>query len=165
MLWHCEAISILLITDTQQGSSRMEIKLRGWSRDMGTKTLVDHNLSQFRISDDRNKSIHWTSPGLFARFSEVTVSWGQDLRHQGSYRMDLTFTQGDIFKLFKASYGRELDIDLLEHGFTVSEDLKKRILSEIKLADLTIGDLAKLGAGTETPATKEQPTVTPLRRI
>ena len=79
--------------------------------------------------------------------------------------MDLTFTQGDIFKLFKASYGRELDIDLLEHGFTVSEDLKKRILSEIKLADLTIGDLAKLGAGTETPATKEQPTVTPLRRI
>ena len=143
----------------------MEIKLRGWSRDMGTKTLVAHDLSQFRISDDRNKSIRWTSPGLFARYGEITVSWGQDLKHQGSYRMDLTFTEGDIFKLFKASYGRELDVDLLEQGFTISEDLKKRILGEIKLADLTIGDLAKLGADTAAPATKEQPVVKPFRRI
>jgi hypothetical protein len=79
--------------------------------------------------------------------------------------MDLTFTQGDIFKLFKTSYGRELDIDLLDQGFTISEDLKKRILSEIKLADLTIGDLAKLGASAAEPETKEQSVVKPFRRI
>jgi hypothetical protein len=143
----------------------MDLKLRGWSRDMGTKTLVNHDLSQFRVSDDGNKRIHWTSPGLFARYGEVTVAWGQDLKHQGSYRMDLTFTQGDIFKLFKTSYGRELDIDLLDQGFTISEDLKKRILSEIKLADLTIGDLAKLGASAAEPETKEQSVVKPFRRI
>ncbi|WP_025037438.1 hypothetical protein [Bradyrhizobium sp. DOA9] len=144
----------------------MEIKARGWGRDMGTKTWATHDLSQFRISDDPYCYINWNSPGLFARFGEVTVAWGQDLKHQGSYRMDLTFSQRDIFKLFMASYGRELDLDLLEQGFTISEALKKRVLSEIKLADLTIGDLAKLSAGSAEPEPKQQQAeIKPFRRI
>lgn len=144
----------------------MEIKMRGWGRNMGTKTMVSHDLAEIRINSDPRRYIHWSTPGMFARYGEVTVAWGQDLKHQGSYRMDLSFSQSDIFKLFKASYGRELDVDLLENGFTVSEDLKKRMLSEIKLADLTIGDLAKLGAGTASPEPEQQPAVIrPLRRL
>lgn len=144
----------------------MEIKARGWARDMGTKSLVSHDLSQFRVSDDRQQTIRWTSPGLFARYGEVTVAWGQDFRLQGSYRVDLKFSQSDIFKLFKASYGRELDVDLLEHGFKISDELKKRVLSEIKLTDLTIGDLAKLGAGVSPPEPKEKPAeIKPFRRL
>jgi hypothetical protein len=144
----------------------MEITLRGWARDMGTKTLVTHDLSEFRIGNDPNHTIRWSSPGLFARYGAVTVSWGQKLQHQGSYRMDLKFSQDDVFKLFKASYGRELDVDLLEHGFKISEALKKRMLSEIKLTDLTIGDLAKLGAS--TPASEPDDAsamIKSLRRI
>ena len=56
----------------------------------------------------------------------------------------------------KASYGRELDVDLLEKGFTVSEALKKKILSEINLIDLTLGDLI----GNATPQTEAQQTGT-----
>lgn len=145
----------------------MEITLRGWGRDMGTKTLVNHDLSEFRINSDPEQTIYWSTPGLFARYGSVTVAWGQKLQHQGSYRMDLKFSQDDMFKLFKASYGRELDVDLLEQGFTISEELKKRMLGEIKLADLTIGDLAKLGAGAAAaPEPKAEPAVIkPFRRI
>jgi hypothetical protein len=45
----------------------------------------------------------------------------------------------------------ELDVDLLDKGFTLFEALKKKVLSEIKIADLTIGDLAKLGASSSEP--------------
>jgi hypothetical protein len=35
-----------------------------------------------------------------------------------------------------------LDVDLIDdHGFTVSDELRKRLLGEIKLADLTIETL------------------------
>jgi hypothetical protein len=143
----------------------MEITLRGWSRDMGTKTLVTHDLTEFRINNDAKHTIRWNSPGLFANYGAVQVSWGQEFRHQGSYRMDLKFSQADIFKLFKASYGRELDTDLLDNGFTISEALKKRMLSEIKLTDLTLGDLAKLGASDAASEPDEKPVIKPFRRI
>lgn len=140
----------------------MEIKVRGWGRDMGTHTVAHHDLTQFHVSDDRSKTIRWSNPGLFARYGEVTVAWGQDLKYQGSYRVDLTFSQNDVFKLFKASYGRMLDVDLLDNGFKVSEALKKRVLSEIKLTDLTLGDLI---GNTETAPQEEAGAVRPLRRI
>ena len=144
----------------------MEIKYRGWSRDMGTKTMASHNLSEFQINNDPRCRIGWSRPGLFASYGAVTIAWGQDLKHQGSYRMDLEFSQNDVIKLFKASYGRELDVDLLDQGFTVSEDLKKRMLSEIKLADLTIGDLAKLSGGTTASEPKQESAeIKPLRRF
>ncbi|MGO8909604.1 MAG: hypothetical protein ACLQDM_09835 [Bradyrhizobium sp.] len=129
----------------------MDITVRGWHRDMGTKTVASHDLSEFHINDDQKKTIRWSSPGLFGRYGEVTLAWGQTLKYTGDYRMQIDFTQSDILQLFKASYGRELDVDLLNKGFTISDELKKKILSEIKLADLTIGDLAKLGAGSSQP--------------
>jgi hypothetical protein len=141
----------------------MDVTVRGWGRDMGTKTVASHDLAQFHISDDSKKNIRWSTPGLFARYGDVTVAWGQTLKYTGDYRMQVQFSESDIMQLFKASYGRELDIDLLKNGFTVSDALKKRILSEIKLADLTIGDLAKLGAGSSPPE-PETRSVSPLRR-
>ncbi len=72
-----------------------------------------------------------------------------------------------IFKLFKAPPTVvSWMLIFLEKGFTFSEELKKRMLSEIKFADLTIGDLAKLGAGATAPEAKEQPAaIKPLRRF
>jgi len=141
----------------------MDVTVRGWGRDMGTKAVASLDLSQFHISDDSKKNIRWNSPGLFRRYGEVTVAWGQTLKFTGDYRMQVQFSESDIVQLFKASYGRELDVDLLKNGFTISDELKKKILREIKLADLTIGDLAKLGAGS-SQAEPETGSVSPLRR-
>ncbi len=55
---------------------------------MGTKTMVSHDLSEFVISNDPHRYVHWTKPGMFAHYGDVTIAWGQDLKHQGSYRMD-----------------------------------------------------------------------------
>lgn len=134
----------------------MDVKARGWNRNMGTHKIASHDLSDFRISDDPGKTIRWSSPGIFRSYGDVSVAWGQTLKFAGDYRLQIDFTQDDVLKLMKASYGRELDIDLLDKGFTISEALRKRILSEIKLADLTIGDLAKLGAAPSEPATQQQ---------
>jgi hypothetical protein len=142
----------------------MEISMRGWRRDMGTHRVANHNLLDFPISDDPRKSIRWGAAGLFRSHGEVSVAWGQTLKCTGDYRMQIDFSQNDIFKLMKASYGRELDVDLLDKGFTISEALKKKILSEIKLADLTIGDLAKLGAASSEPTTSETATIRPFPR-
>jgi hypothetical protein len=62
----------------------MDVTVRGWGRDMGTHKVASHDLSEFHISDDPHKSIHWTSPGLFRRYGNVSVAWGQDLRFSGS---------------------------------------------------------------------------------
>jgi hypothetical protein len=135
----------------------MEITVRGWGRDMGTRSLVSHDLSEFLISNDPYRRIRWGAPGLFANYGTVNISWGQDLKHQGSYLMNVEYSQADIFKLFKASYGSELDVDLLEQGFTVSEALKKRMLSEIKMSELTLGDLAKLTGGSAAAPEPKEP--------
>jgi hypothetical protein len=65
--------------------------------------------------------------------------------------------------LWNDAIAAELDVDLLDRGFTLSEALKKKVLSEIKLADLTIGDLAKLGAGPSEPESNSG-SIFPLRR-
>ncbi len=137
----------------------MDIKLRGWNRDMGTHTIASHDLDGFRISDDPKKTINRSSPGLFRSYGEVSVAWQQTLRFTGDYRMQIDFSQDDIIKLMKASYGRELDVDLLDKGFVVSDALKKKILSEIKWTELTLGDL--IGNPQAAPQTG---TVRPFRR-
>ncbi|MGA2056822.1 MAG: hypothetical protein ABSG88_16100 [Bradyrhizobium sp.] len=139
----------------------MDVKIRGWHRDMGTHKIASHDLSDFRISDDPKKNIRWNSPGLFQHYGEVSVAWGQTLKCTGDYRMQIDFTQDDVLKLVKASYGRQLDVDLLDKGFTVSEALRKKILSEIKLTDLTLGDL--IGNAQAAPQ-QETGTVRPFRR-
>ncbi|EKS33887.1 hypothetical protein [Afipia clevelandensis] len=142
----------------------MDLKLRGWNRDMGTHLIASHNLSDIPIRDDPKKTINRQKPGLFKNFGEVTVAWAQTLKFTGDYRMQIEFTEDDVFKLFRASYGRELDEDLLDRGFTISETLKKRILSEIKVADLTIGDLAKLGAASSDQRPAQTRTVSAFRK-
>src|SRR5258708_19321493 len=128
----------------------MEITARGWGRNMGDKRIVKVDLEEIAASREPRKLVHFGRPGLFQSFGEASVAWGQSLRFTGDYRMQVDFTYSDVVTLFKAMFGSELDVSLLEnHGFTVSPELKKKILSEIKLADLTIGDLAGLGASKE----------------
>lgn len=147
----------------------MEISMRGWRRNMGTTKIADHDLSEMTLSKDPQKSVYFGRVGLFKSIGEVSVAWGEKLHFTGDYRIQVDFTRSDVAKLFKSMFGSELDVSLLEeYGFTVSPDLKKKLLGEIKLADLTIGDLAGLGLASkqeEPVADEETPgTVKPLFR-
>ncbi len=56
---------------------------------------------------------------------------GQELHKTGNFRMQIDFTRSDVAKLFKAMFGSELNAETLEeYGFTLSEDLKKKVLGE-----------------------------------
>lgn len=147
----------------------MEIQVRGWGRNMGTRTILDHDLSELAVSRDPAKSVYFGKVGLFKSYGEVSVAWGQKLHFTGDYRVQVNYTCSDVVKLFKATFGSELDVELLEeYGFTVSPELKKKLLGEIKLADLTIGDLAGLGVATNkkqsAPDEDTPATVKPFRR-
>lgn len=136
----------------------MELKARGWGRNMGPRVIADINLSEMMASRDPNKGIYYNQPGLFRIYGEVSVAWSQTLRFTGDYRMQLDLSTADIVKLFKTALGSQLDVDLLdEHDFTVSDELKKRLLGSIKLSDLTIGDLAGLAAPAEKQEKPEDP--------
>jgi hypothetical protein len=149
----------------------MEISMRGWGRNMGTRKIADYDLSEMIVSRDPQKIVHFGQSGLFKSYGEVSVAWGQNLRFTGDYRVQVDFTRSDVVKLFKTMFGSVITIEMLEeYGLTVSPDLKKKVLGEIKLADLTIGDLAGLGLASnkEEPAVEDTPaTVKPLfpRRI
>jgi hypothetical protein len=132
----------------------MEISVRGWGRNMGTKTIFEQSLSGMRLSRDPDKGVYFNSPGLFRSVGAVTVAWGHEFHLTGRYRVQADFTRTDVVKLFKAMFGSELSLSLLEdHGFTVSSELQKHFIGKIKLADLTIGDLASL---TTTPKKEEE---------
>ena len=132
----------------------MEITLRGWSRDMGTKTMVSLDLADMRVSRDPQKYVEWRGAGLFKSFGEVSVAWCQELNKTGTFYTQLNFTRGDAAQIFKAMFGSELNSETVEqYGFTLSDELKKKVLGEIKFADLTIGELAGLAA----PKRQEQP--------
>jgi hypothetical protein len=147
----------------------MDITLRGWNRDMGKTLVADHDLAEMRVSRDPNKTIGWDRPGLFKSFGEVSVAWKQKLHKTGNFRMQVNFTRSDAAKIFKAMFGSELDAEVLEqYGFTLSDDVKKKVLGEIKLADLTIGELAGLSVPSKPAQTETEPTpatVRPFRRI
>jgi hypothetical protein len=68
---------------------------------MGTHTIARHDLSEFLISDDPRKTINRSSPGLFNSDGDVSVAWAQPLKFTGDYRMQIDFTQDDVFKLMK----------------------------------------------------------------
>jgi hypothetical protein len=141
----------------------MEISVRGWNRNMGTRKIADHRLSMMEVSNDPNKGVYFNQPGLFRSYGEVSVAWGYEFHLTGNYRVQVDFSRSDVLKLFKMMFGSELDVALLDaHGFTVSTDLQKRLISKMRLADLTIGDLVGLSASAnekkedttpETPAT------------
>lgn len=149
----------------------MEITMRGWNRNMGTRKIANHDLSEMRVSRDPSKGVYFNQPGLFKSYGEVSVAWGQEFHLTGNFRVQVDFTRSDVAKLFKTMFGSELDAETLEeYGFTLSPDLKKKLLSEIKLADLTIGDLAGLGLASKKDGPKADEgapaTVKPLiRRI
>jgi len=137
----------------------MRITARGWARDMGKKLLASIPLTGMKISDDEKHTIRMDTPGLFQSYGRVWVSWFQTMRYTGDYRMDIEFSRDDIMRLFKASNGSELTPDLMEtYGLTLSPELVKSALRTVKLSDLTLGDLAAMGAGSgEDSSAKEPP--------
>ena len=147
----------------------MKVTARGWNRNMGENVIGDHVLTELPVRRDPSQSLNRSKPTIFKSFGEVSVQWVQTLRYTGDYRVEVNLTRSDVVRLFKAIFGSELDVDLLdEHGFTVSPELQRSLIGKIKLADLTIGDLA----GLSTPSTKEaEPEETPatvrpfLRRV
>ena len=132
----------------------MRIVARGWSRNMGNTEIVNIELSELGINRSESRSIYWDRPGLFGGMFRTFVAWGKNLRLTGSYRLEVEFSSADILQLFKARFGSVLDTMLLdEYGFTVSPEFEKAVLSKIKLADVTLGDLMKIGvASTEEVA-------------
>ena len=144
----------------------MEISLRGWNRDMGKNLLTNVDLNEIRPVRDTSKTVQWDGVSIFKGFDEVGIHWRQKMSYTGNYRMEVNFNTSEIVHLFKAWNGTVLDVDLIDnHGFTVSDELRKRLLGEIKLADLTIGDLAGIASKKEDkPEEPETGTVQPFRR-
>jgi hypothetical protein len=134
----------------------MDVTLRGWSRDMGTKCLAAADLSDIAPVRDPREWVQWDGISVFKGFGSIGIHWRQKMSYTGNYRMEINLTSTDIVHLFKAWNGRELGVDLIDtHGFTVSPELRKRLLGEIKLADLTLGDLAGIAAKKEEPQAAE----------
>jgi hypothetical protein len=149
----------------------MKITVRGWARDMGTKEMVDIELYDTSIKEDAQRCIFRNEPGIFTAPGRTFIAWFQNLRHMGQYRMEIELSNKDLLRLFKAKFGTELREWLVDdEGFTISAELTKRALRTVKLADVTLADLAAMSA---TP-TEDSPTaekladksnLTPLRRI
>ncbi len=141
----------------------MKVTARGWNRNMGDNIIVDNDLSDLAVSRDPSRYILFDrQPAVFRSSHNISIDWGKKLNYSGNYRMEVELSCSDILALFRTMFGSELDVDLVEeHGFTVSPELQKRILGTIKLADLTIGDLATLGSPTtkETPAEPAKPLI------
>jgi hypothetical protein len=110
--------------------------------------------------------VQYNGTSIFKDFSEIGIHWRQKMSYTGNYRMEVNFSTEEIIHLFKAWNGNVLDVDLIDnHGFKVSDELRKRLIGEIKLADLTIGDLAGIASKKEeTPAEPETGAVQPFRR-
>jgi|GEM_PF-2836713 len=152
----------------------MDIKVRGWNRDMGTSSLIELDLADIKVSPDETRSVGWNRPGLFKSkgfyrsLDRVWVAWKQQLNRTGNFRMEVELKPSDVAQLFKAMFGTELDSETLKRcGLSLSPELKKQVLGEIKLSDLTIGDLAGLASAPQKE-TKAAPTATKsvvLRRV
>jgi hypothetical protein len=142
----------------------MQLKARGWNRNMGSTTIADIDLNELRVRRDSNKPVGFSSPGIFDVDGEVSVAWGKTLHLGGDYRLQVDFSYDEVAKMFRAAFGSELTPEILERcGLTLSDELQKSALSKVKVTDLTLGDLAKLVTpGEEAPV--ETPAVVPFRR-
>ena len=131
----------------------MYVTARGWSRNMGDNELGSIDVDELRLNYDQNKRLWFDKPQLFPTRTGVEVHWGQELHLTGKYRMEITFLRSDIVQLFKAAFGSEINATMLDAcGLTLSEDVKRQVLGTVKLADLTLGDLAKMTATPARPA-------------
>jgi hypothetical protein len=143
----------------------MQLKARGWGRDMGNTTIADIDFSELRVSREPTKTIGFSRPGFFDVNGEVSVAWGKTLRFGGDYRLQVDFSYDEVAKMFRAAFGSELTPQILERcGLTLSDELQKSALSKVKVTDLTLGDLAKLVTPAEE-APVETPVVSFRRRI
>lgn len=128
----------------------MDVTLRGWNRNMGTKTLATADLSEIAPVRDPSEWVQWDGISVFRNYGSIGIHWRQKMSYTGNYRMEVNLSSTDVIHLFKAWNGKELDVDLIDtHGFTVSPELRKRLLGEVKLADLTLGDLAGIASKKE----------------
>jgi hypothetical protein len=124
----------------------MQIAVRGWSRDMGTTEIMNNELTELSASIDRRRTVYRDKPPTifktFRSFPAISIAWHQELQLMGNYRMDLQFSRSDVLRLFKETFGSELDVDLIEtHGFTISDELKEAISKTVKVKDMTLGDM------------------------
>src|SRR5262245_29657360 len=124
----------------------MKITLRGLRRDMGPTVITDDDIPNLENRYDTELRVYQDQrPTIFMQPGEIALAWHQKLRHMGDYRMEVRLSKSDIFHLFKLTCGYQLTPSLLkELGVTVSPDLKKAILKNIKLSDLTLGELAAM---------------------
>ena len=149
----------------------MKISVHGWGRNMGTDVLAEINLKDLEISDDMNGAVSRGRPKMFLRlYTDTLVAWCQKLRHMGEYYFAVELSDDDILHLYKSKFGTELTCwELDSGGFTVSPELAKRILSTIKLTDITLGQLMEMNSASKEDATADtliakSPNVTRLSR-
>lgn len=136
----------------------MQLKARGWGRNMGNTTIADIDLGELEVRRESNKPVSFGSPGFFDTDGEISVAWGKTLHLGGDYRLQVDFSYNEVAKMFRAAFGSRLTPEILEKcGLTLSDELQKSALSKFKVSDLTLGDLAKMVA----PAAEEEPTETP----
>jgi hypothetical protein len=148
----------------------VKISAHGWGRNMGDTVLGSIDLPEKKLNRDERRTLHYGTSELFWGSGGPEVHWTRNIKMTGDYRVKVEFTNLDVIRLLRASYGTVLDVDLIErHGFTVSKRLQNAILAKIKLTDLTLGDLLKLHqAENEEPPTAEKvvssSNVTPFTR-
>jgi hypothetical protein len=122
----------------------MKLSMRGWSRDMGRTDLIEQSLTDLDVSDDGTVQ-RAGPPTMYKHWNSVLVGWYQKLQHNGNYRVDLELSHNDIMKLFKAAFGSEITPEVMNrYGLTLSPEVDKAALSRVKLADLTLADLAAI---------------------
>jgi hypothetical protein len=142
----------------------MKINARGWGRNMGNTDLADFDLTDRPIRREENKPVKWNDPGLFSTGGEVSIAWGKTMHLGGDYRVQIDFSHDEVAQMFKAAFGSQITADVLEKcGLTLSPELRKSALSKVKVADLTLGDLAKM-VTPEMEEPKEMPAVVPFIR-
>jgi hypothetical protein len=66
-----------------EGTPAMQLRARGWGRNMGNTTIADIDLRELRVSRDSNTSIGVSSPGFFDMNGKVSIPWGNTLRLGG----------------------------------------------------------------------------------
>jgi hypothetical protein len=145
----------------------MQLKARGWGRNMGTTTIANIDLSELRVRREPNKPVGFGSPGIFDVSGEISVAWGKTLHLGGDYRLQVDFSYDEVAKMFRAAFGSKLTTETLERcGLTLSDELQKSALSKVKMSDLTLADFAKLvtPAPAEEAPPAETPAVVPFRR-
>lgn len=148
----------------------MQVSANGWGRNMGEIALGSIDLWEKPLNRDERRWMNYGASELYWSARGPEVHWCQKVKMTGDYRIRIKFSNLDVIRLLRASYGTQLDVDLIEkYGFTVSPELEKAILKKVKLTNLTLGDLVAMSkTDQEEPATADAlvsgDNVTPFKR-